>query len=70
MNGVKLVFVYEYCLGKEYITSIENINFDVIVNLYNWNGGNSISNDAKELAFEFGIELYTLGEFYGFIRGI
>lgn len=70
VNNKRIKFVYEYCFGKEYITSIENINFDVIVNLYNWNGGNSISSDAKELAFEFGIELYTLDEFYGFIRGI
>lgn len=70
LRDYKIKFVYEYCLSKQYIASLENINFDIIVNLHNWNGAGSISTDAKELASNLQIELYTMDDFYGFVKSL
>ena len=70
LRDYKIKFVYEYCLSKQYISSLEIINFDIIVNLHNWNGEGAISTDAHKLASKLGIVLYTMDDFYGFIKKI
>ena len=70
MNGINIVFVYEYCLSKVDIMQMCPNEGTVIVNLHNWNGKSCISSEAYDAALEFGARLLRMEEFYGFIRKI
>ena len=70
VNGINIVFVYEYCLSKVDIMQMCPNEGTVIVNLHNWNGKSCISSEAYDAALEFGAQLLRMEEFYGFIRKI
>lgn len=70
VNGVKLIFVYEYCLSKVELLQLLPEENTVIVNLHNWNGSSCISSQAYELAEEMNLTLLTMKGFYNYIRGI
>ena len=70
INETNIVFVYEYCLSKEFLSRmIPKPNY-VIVNLHNWNGEKCISTEALELAEAFEVKLLTREEFYEYVKGI
>ncbi|SIT75473.1 HNH endonuclease [Edaphobacillus lindanitolerans] len=70
VNGVKIVFVYEYCLSKVKLSQLTPKEKCVILNLHNWNGESCISTEAYELAREMKVKLLTMDRFYGYINSI
>lgn len=68
VKSYTILFVYEYCLTAAYIKSLAPKSGTIIVNLHNWNGELSISEDAYDIAKSMDVSLYTVGHFYGFIR--
>ncbi|MCK1989373.1 HNH endonuclease [Lysinibacillus fusiformis] len=70
VNGVKIVFIYEYCLSKVKLFQLSPEEKCVILNLHNWNGTSCISAEAYELAKEIKVKLLTMDEFYGYINSI
>ena len=69
-NGVKIIFVYEYCLSKVDLLQLAPEENNVIVNLHNWNGVGCISNEAYKLSEEMNVTLLTMDKFYEYINKI
>jgi len=67
---INIIFVYEYCLSKEFLTRLAPPANTVIVNLHNWNGEKCISKEACELADNLDVRLLYTNNFYSFIRGV
>jgi len=70
VNDINIVFVYEYCLSRTFLSSMSPKPNYVIVNLHNWNGSCCISREALNLADNFEVKLLTMDEFYGYINEI
>lgn len=70
VNGTKIIFIYEYCLGKLELIRISPKKGSVIVNLHNWNGSASISNEAYMQSKILNITLLTMDNFYKFVYKI
>lgn len=70
VNGVKIVFIYEYCLSKVKLHQLSPDEKCVVINLHNWNGESCISPEAYELADEMKVKLLTMDKFYGYINSI
>ena len=70
VNGVKIVFIYEYCLSKVNLLQLSPEEKCVVLNLHNWNDESCISAEAYELAKEMKVTLLTMGKFYGYINSI
>ena len=70
VNGVKIVFIYEYCLSEAELLRLAPAENCVVVNLHNWNGGSCISKQAYALADKMNITLLTKEAFYGFVNTI
>lgn len=73
VNDINIVFVYEYCLSRTFLSSMSPKPNYVIVNLHNWNGSCCISREALNLADNFDnfeVKLLTMDEFYGYINEI
>lgn len=70
VNGVKIVFIYKYCLSKVELLELSPEEECIILNLHNWNGSSCISAEAYELAKEMKVTLLTMDEFYGYINRI
>jgi hypothetical protein len=70
VNDINIVFVYEYCLSRTFLSSMSPKPNYVIVNLHNWNGSCCISKEALNLADNFEVKLLTMDEFYGYINEI
>ncbi len=70
VNDINIVFVYEYCLSRTFLSSMSPKPNYVIVNLHNWNGSCCISREALNLANNFEVKLLTMDEFYGYINEI
>lgn len=70
VNGVKIVFIYEYCLSKVKLQQLCPEEKCVVLNLHNWNGECCISGEAYELAKEMKVTLLTMDKFYKYINGI
>ena len=70
INDTSIVFVYEYCLSKEFLHRLAPKCNCVIINLHNWNGVKCISKDALEFAEKLNVKLLTTDEFYGYVHGI
>lgn len=70
VNGTNIVFVYEYCLSKEFLYRMTPKSNCLIVNLHNWNGQYCISKEALDLAEDFNIKLLTMDEFYRYVNTI
>ncbi|GAF13779.1 hypothetical protein JCM19045_3051 [Bacillus sp. JCM 19045] len=70
INGVKLIFIYEYCLSKIKLLQLSPEEECVILNLHNWNGEGCISAEAYELAKDIRVTLLTMDGFYGYIYSI
>lgn len=68
VNGIKIIFVYEYCLSKVSLVQLAPENNSVIVNLHNWNSHSCISKEAYELANQLGVKLLTMDDFYEYIN--
>ena len=68
VNDINIVFVYEYCLSRTFLSSMSPKPNYVIVNLHNWNGSCCISREALNLADNFEVKLLTMDEFYGYIN--
>jgi len=65
-----IIFVYEYCLSKAFLSSLSPEVNTIIVNLHHWNGELCISKEAYELANILGVSLLSTEKFYSFIRGV
>ena len=70
INNINIVFVYEYCLSKEFLYRMAPKPNYVIVNLHNWNGTCCISKEALDSAEDFNVELLTMDEFYRYVNKI
>lgn len=70
VNDINIVFVYEYCLSRTFLSSMSPKPNYVIVNLHNWNGSCCISREALNLVDNFEVKLLTMDEFYGYINEI
>ncbi|WP_407391743.1 HNH endonuclease signature motif containing protein [Carnobacterium jeotgali] len=70
INGVKIVFIYEYCLSKVELLQLIPDEKSVVLNLHNWNGEGCISTEAYELAKEMKVRLLRMDEFYGYLDSI
>ena len=70
VNDINIVFVYEYCLSRTFLSNMSPKPNYVIVNLHNWNGSCCISREALNLADNFEVKLLTMDEFYGYINEI
>lgn len=70
VNGVKIIFVYEYCLSKVALQQLAPEEYSIIVNLHNWNGAGCISKQAYELSDEMNVTLFTMENFYVYINKI
>lgn len=70
VNGIKIVFIYKYCLSKVELLQLAPDEECIIFNLHNWNGENCISLEAYELAKEMKVRLLTMDKFYGCINSI
>lgn len=62
----KLKLVYEYCLSGYNIRSMSPSKNLLIVNLHNFNGEGCISPDARQLAENMQVKIFTTNEFYKF----
>lgn len=70
VGGIKMVFIYEYCLSNAELHRICPEKGCVIVNLHNWNGDSCISDEAYKTAEKMNVTLLTMGKFYGYIDEI
>lgn len=70
VKDINIVFVYEYCLSRTFLSSMSPKPNYVIINLHNWNGSCCISREALNLADNFEVKLLTMDEFYGYINEI
>ena len=70
VNDINIVFVYEYCLSRTFLSSMSPKPNYVIVNLHNGKGSCCISREALNLADNFEVKLLTMDEFYGYINEI
>lgn len=66
----KVVFVYEYCLGKAALMDLMPDEDSIIVNLHNWNEVCCIAQDGYEQAALMNVRLLTTTEFYNFLDGL
>lgn len=66
----KMIFVYEYCLSKAFLSQLSPERNCIVVNLHNWNGKSCISKEAYELSRKIGIVLLTMDDFYEYINEI
>ena len=66
----KVVFVYEYCLGKAALMDLMPDEDSIIVNLHNWNEVCCIAPDGYEQAALMNVRLLTTSEFYNFLDGL
>lgn len=67
LNGIKLIFVYEHSFGNVMLRKLSPEENSVVVNLYNWNGNESITNEARKLAEKTNVTLLTMDDFYSYI---
>lgn len=70
INGIKVVFIYKYCLSEIELMELAPEKNCTIVNLHNWNGGSCISKQAYELAEKMNVSLLTKEAFYGYANKI
>lgn len=70
INNTDMIFVYEYCLSKAFLSQLAPSENCVIVNLHNWNGHLSISKEAYEFSDEINVKLLDMDAFYGYINEI
>ncbi len=68
--GIRIIFIYEYCLSKVELIQLSPEKNSVIVNLHNWNGDGCISNEAYVLSRKMDVTLLTMEDFYVYINGI
>lgn len=65
-----MIFVYEYCLSKAFLSQLTPPENSAVVNLYNWNGHLYISKEAYEFSAEINVKLFDRDAFFGYINGI
>ncbi|MBP2100654.1 HNH endonuclease [Enterococcus rivorum] len=70
VNGVHIIFIYEYCLSKVELLQLSPKEKCVVLNLHNWNGEGCISAEAYELAEEMKVKLLTVDEFYRYLNNV
>lgn len=70
INHIKMIFVYEYCLGQVKLMEMLSEEDTVIVNLHNWNGESCISRQAYERAEKMNVKLLTMDAFYEYVQEI
>ena len=68
INNDEYLFVYEYCLSKEYLQRILPKPNITIVNLHHWNDNLCISKDARSLAEDLEVKLLTQKEFFDYVK--
>ena len=70
INGVNIIFVYEYCVSDAVLLSMLPNENSIIVNLHNWNGSRCISKEAYARAKKMNVILMTMDEFREYINDI
>lgn len=66
--GYHIIFVYEYCLSRNKLERMQPNRNTVIVNLHNWNGEKSISEEAYDFAGKIAVRLLTMDAYYEFVK--
>lgn len=67
INGIKMIFVYKYCLSEFELLNLLPDKESVVVNLHNWNGESCISEQAYKRAKKMNVTLLTMEAFYEYI---
>ncbi len=70
INNTEMIFVYEYCLSKAFLSQLTPPKNSLVVNLYYWNGHLCISKEAYEFSDEINVKLLDRDAFFGYINGI
>ena len=70
MNGINVIFVYEYCLSDVILLSMLPDENSIIVNLHTWNGERCVSKQAYIRAKEMKVTIMTMDEFREYINEI
>ena len=70
VNGVKFIFVYEYCFSDADLMSMHPEENSIIVNLHGWNGDRCISQKARERAGQMNVKLMTTDAFRSYINKV
>lgn len=70
VNGVKIIFVYVYCLSDADLISMQPEENSIIVNLHGWNGDLCISQKAHERARKMKVKLMTTNAFRAYINEV
>lgn len=70
INQVNIMFVYEYCLSKEFLMRICPPSKTVVVNLHHWNGSGCVSQEALEFAKTLDLTLLPIDDFYKYVHQI
>lgn len=68
--GIKMIFIYEYCLSEVELMQLAPEENSVVINLHNWNGESCISSQAYELSKTMNVELLTMKEYYRYVNRI
>ncbi|MBC1793656.1 HNH endonuclease signature motif containing protein [Listeria booriae] len=66
--GIKMIFVYEYCLNKVDLMNLSPEENSVVINLHNWNGESCISSEANELSKKMNVTLLTMEDYYIYVH--
>lgn len=67
IDGVRIVFIYKYCLSKIELQKLSPKEGSVVVNLHNWNGQSCISREAYIFSQTINVKLLTMEDFYEYI---
>lgn len=68
LNGIKMIFIYKYCLSEVELLQLLPEENSVVVNLHNWNGACCISEKAYILAKKMNVTLLGMDNFYEYIN--
>lgn len=70
IKGIKMIFIYEYCVSQVSLFELAPEEGSIVVNLHNWNGEKCISNEAYKSAKKMHVKLVSMDNFYECLSGI
>ncbi|MBF2601561.1 HNH endonuclease [Listeria welshimeri] len=68
--GIKMLFIYDYCLSEVGLMQLAPEENSVVINLHNWNGESCISSQAYELSKTMNVTLLTMKGYYPYVNRI
>lgn len=70
INGLKIIFIYRYCLSEVELFQLSPEENSIVVNLHHWNGDSCISRSAHDLSQTLNIKLLTQKGFFRYLNEI